>query len=262
MKKTLALLLALMLLVTSAAFVSCQKQETPAQRLQRALDATQASDAIDATIEMTMEMSASGVYVEIPMSMDVKTKGVHSKTPVSSVVMQMEMFGMTLEIPMYMEGEWVYTSMMGESYKTKIDEADTDYTALAQSFTNDLPASLLEGQTMTKNGDGSETVTIAVPSDTFTELFSEAMGLAGDTAGLDGEVGDVAVKDATVTITIKDGLVRQYDMAYVMEMSAGGIATQMNVSTNCTYHAFGDDVTVTPPEGYLDYPEMDESLLG
>ena len=263
MRKTVSLLLVLLLVASALLFASCRKQQPlmPAEKLQRAIDATQACDALDMTTDMTIGVSVTGISMEIPMHMDVKVKGAQSDSPVASVDMSMEMLGMTMDIPMYIEGEWVYTTMLGESYKAKATSDDTDYTQMAQSFVNDLPAELLEGKEMTVNADGSESVTVDVPPESFAQLFTGALQLAGDTAGTSDDAGSATVKEATVTYTLKDGLIRKCDMAFSMTVVEDGVQLEMSVQASCTYNAFGDDVVITPPEGYLDYPEIDADLL-
>ena len=257
MKKLLSVLLAACLLLCSLMFVGC-RGKTAAEKLSEAMAATQAFDSYGASVDMLMDMSMLGVSMEIPMMMDIKIKDAKSENPVMQAVITMEMLGMELEVPMYMENEWVYMSVMGQNYRMKAEEAeDADYAESVANIVRDLPSELLEGKEMVQNEDGTETVTVEIPGDIFTELYAELLKSVNESSA-EGDLSTVTVSDAVVSITIKDGLLSVYDIEFVIEMSVEGVTAEVVTKATCTYNSFGEDVVITPPEGYLDYPELSE----
>lgn len=267
MKKFLAVLLVLCLSLSVLTLVSCEKEKTTAEKVSEAIEAVQAYDAYAATYDMNMKMDMMGMSLDVPMTMDLKIRDAHSESPVASIDMTMEMFGVELEMPMYMEGDWVYSSVMGMNYKTRVEDSEESaYANAVEDMVKDLPEELFEGLEMTLNEDGSETVELSIPQDQFNELFEATLDSVSDTAG-EG-YSDVSVSDTKVSITIKDGLVSVYDISYKMSMKTEGLSegelidVEADAHVILTFTAFGDEVVITPPEGYLDYEEMSADAIG
>ena len=56
-------------------------------------------------------------------------------------------------------------------------------------------------------------------------------------------------------ITVKGGDISEFIMSFDMEMSVMGIEASAACKMDFDYVAFDKDVKITPPEGYLDFPE-------
>ena len=255
MKKLFSVLLAICMLLSMLALVSCKKQ-TLSERVNEAISATYSTDSYAANYEMKISMETMGMTLDIPTTMDMKVKNATSASPIASIDLTMEMFGSELEMAIYMEDGWVYASAFGASYKARVTENEdlAEYTQTADNILKVLPANYFEGVEATKNPDGSETVVICMPGDAFSEIFSDTV--AGAAASAADSIEDVEVSNTRLEITIKDGMVSVYSMAFDMSMKSGGIDVVATVSADMTFTAFGDAVVITPPEGYLDYPEQ------
>ena len=263
MKKLLSVLLALCLVASVLALVSCKKEKTTAEKLTEAVQATQAYDAYAALYDMKISMDMDGVSMDIPMTMDMKIKGATTDSPIASMNVKMEMLGMELEMPMYMEGEWIYASVMGMNYKMRADENETEaaYAESVSDMLQILPEDVLEGVEMTLGEDGSETVSVPLSDEKFMELFGDVASSAANSAS--GADSDVSLADATVSITVKDGLVSVYGISFTMNMQMDigeGQPTDVaaGVTATVTFTEFGDTVVITPPEGYENYQELDQ----
>ena len=143
---------------------------------------------------MKMSVSADGVSTDVPMTYDIKASGIKSGSPVYSAEMKMSMAGMTLTIPMYSDGKYVYMEMFGQKIKSSADDSDVDM----KSFT-DLVAKIqseesFAGVTVTENEDGSKSMEIALKSADFNEAYGDLLdallGSLGDELNGAGHYGN------------------------------------------------------------------------
>ena len=267
MKKLLSVLLILCLMLSALALVACndEQPETPdapvvkttAEKFNEAIRATYAQDSYAATYDMSISMEMMGMTVDVPTTMELKVKNAASDNPVASIDMTMEMFGMGIDVPMYMENGWLYTYAMGETYKMRVTE-EVDYTQSVNDMLQELPENYLNDAQLTVNPDGSETIVLVMPGSEFADIFAntiaDAAASAADTFdGLD-------ISNTGVEITIKGGVISVYSMRFDMKMEVEGVETTVSTTCDMTFTAFGDDVVVTPPEGYLDFPEESDSI--
>lgn len=172
MKRIIALALTLAMAFSLVfAFSSCGKQEekekTAYEVYTEALKKNNELDSYALALDMKMSVSADGVSTDVPMTYDIKASGIKSGSPVYSAEMKMSMAGMTLTIPMYSDGKYVYMEMFGQKIKSSADDSDADM----KSFTN-LVAKIqseesFAGVTVTENEDGSKSMEIALKSADF-----------------------------------------------------------------------------------------------
>ena len=262
MKRIISLVLVLCMLFMCGILVSCETQST-FQVISTALDNTQALDYMDATMEMEINMESQGTTMSIPMTADIKANNLKSDNPVMSTEISMSMLGMTVDMKMYQEGEWAYYDALGMKYKTKITEetSEYDYTDDVDSMVQDLPEELFENIELVKGEDGSLTVTVAIPDEQFADIYDDYIDSLNSTTGY--EDGDITVTDAKVSITVKDEYLSVYDMSFNMNIDIAGVSSAAEVTAKVTYNNLGEKVTVTPPDGYKDYEEMDPNdMLG
>lgn len=256
MKRIISLVLALCVVCMCGVLVSCETESTFSV-ISTALDNTQALDYMDATMEMEINMESQGTTMSIPMTADIKANNLKSDNPVMSTEISMSMLGMTVDMKMYQEGEWAYYDALGMKYKTKITEetSEYDYSDDVDSMVQDLPEELLENIELVKSEDGSVTVTVAVPDEQFADIYDDYIDSLNSTTGY--EDGDITITNAKVSITVKDEYLAVYDMSFNMNIDIEGVSSTADVTTKVTYNNPGEKVTVTPPEGYKDYKEMD-----
>ena len=87
------------------------------------------------------------------------------------------------------------------------------------------------------------------------------------TAAEGSPVSDLVISDAEVEVIIDaEGYVSLYALTFEFEMTVGegdeAVDCEVEVEMKVTYKNPGQPVTVTPPEGYQDYPEVDADEVG
>ena len=67
---------------------------------------------------------------------------------------------------------------------------------------------------------------------------------------------NVQIKDAEVSITVKDGYIQSYSIDYDVVVEASGVTMRYGASASVTYNNPGKTVTITPPAGYQSFPSL------
>ena len=253
MKKFLSVILALAL-VMSVMLVSCKK-ETAESLVNGAMEKTNAHDAVEAEMNMELVMSVMGMEMEMPIDMKIQAKDTKSEKPTTYTSMTMSFMGEDVSSEAYVEGDWVYSLTEGEGSKMSREEAEEDIGASAYSdILTEFPSEVFEGVEIVKNEDGTKTVEFTLTKEQLGEFYSELVDSFTETAGGD-ESTEVDISDAKVKITVKSGEIFEFVMSFDMIMSVMGIEATAECTIDCDYVKFDDDVVITPPEGYLDFPE-------
>lgn len=275
MKKLFALLLCLVMSVMLLA--SCGgESKSPEALCETAFENTADLDAyeLDMSISMTVSMDMMGTSVtqSMPMNIKLSAKDLKSETPKISMDISMEMEGEEFSATAYIEGDWMYMTSDGESYKVPTSAMDelggmTDYSKQFEDLLVDLPEVIYEGVSATKNGDGSKTVALSLSAEQFEAIYAELATSLGESMsmGMLGEGTDITFKPATLSVTVKDDLVSKYDMDFsfdiAMDMDGDSTTTEDAVSMTMSVSYDIDvkktsGVTVTPPEGYESFEEI------
>lgn len=268
-RRLLSLLLAMMVLCTGVLFTACVKEGAPDETespsvsdvINGALEKTQNLDSIAAEMKMEMNMAMEGMTMSVPMTAKIKAKDIRGESPVISAVISMEMFGESIDIEMYQEGQWAYIAMDDMKYKASVEDmgAEYDYADDVTDMLQKIPEELLADAELVKAEDGSQTVTISFPEEKFAEIYNDFIeGVNSDT---ETDVEDMKMSDTVVKITVNNGYVTVYDIAFTMEMAVEEATSQIEVKATLTYGNPGEAVTVTPLEGYQDFEEMDDSIF-
>ena len=268
MKKIFALILAL--IMCFGVFVACgdeeesiggggKKNPTAAddyKEFEKAMEKTQALESLSAKMDMDITVSAEGITMEVPMDMTIKIKDAKSEKPTTYVDLKMTMMGMEVAMEMYQEDEWCYYVSDGEKYKISLEEAQAgdgaDFTHNLDGLMQELSEDIMKKASIESNGDGSKTLTVKLSEEDFAEYFGEYMEGLG--YGVDG----ATIEEASVSMTAKDGYLTVYEMNMEMEIIAEGITTKGVAKISATYDDPGEEVEITPPEGYKDFPELTE----
>ena len=251
MKKFLSVILALSL-VMSVMLVSCKK-ETAESLVNGAMEKTNAHDAFEAEMKMELVMSVMGMEMEMPIDMKIQAKDAKSEKPTTYTYMTMSFMGENLTSEAYLEGDWVYSVEEGEGSKMSREEAEEDVGVSADDILTEFPSEVFEGVEIVKNEDGTKTVEFTLTKEQLADLYKELVDSVTETAG--GEDTEVDLSDAKIKITVKSGEIYEYVMSFDMVMSVMGIEATAECTIDCDYVKFDDDVVITPPEGYLDFPE-------
>lgn len=269
MKRIIALALTLAMAFSLVfTFSSCGKQEekekTAYEVYTEALKKNNELDSYALALDMKMSVSADGVSTDVPMTYDIKASGIKSGSPVYSAEMKMSMAGMTLTIPMYSDGKYVYMEMFGQKIKSSADDSDVDM----KSFT-DLVAKIqseesFAGVTVTENEDGSKSMEIALKSADFNEAYGDLLDALLGSLGeeLNGVGVSMTANDAKLTVTInKSGYIEKVGLKSDVKvtMTIEGENSEMNVSLDISgeYKNIGETVVVTPPADLDSYKEKE-----
>lgn len=274
-KRIFALLLALTVLCTGAMLTACgggggntpettmqtEPKKSVSEIINAALEKTGNLDTMSAVLEMEMKMAAEGMTMEIPITAKIKAKDMKGDNAVASIVFNMSMFGQNIEMEMYQEGQWAYVVMGDMKYKAnaKDMEGEFDYADSANEMLKAIPEDLLKNVELVAAADGSQTATVTFPAEKFAEIYKDLIESVGSETG--SELGGMKITDAVVKITVANDYVSVCDIAFKMEMTVEGISSTTEAKTTVTFENPGQDVTITPPEGYQDFEEMGDLLL-
>lgn len=258
MKKKL-IALALTLLLVCTLFTACG--ESAFSIISSAVEKTENLDSMAVQMKLEMNMAMEGMTLSIPLTANIKAKDIKSDAPVTFAEVSMTMLGQSVDVEMYQEGDWAYMVMGDMKYKANVADADSeyDYTDEVNAMLQAIPEDLLENVEMVKGDDGSASATISIPDEVFAEIYSDFIDSVGESAGMEGT--EITISDAVVRITVANGYVSVYDMEYTMEMTVSGVSATTEVKASATYDNPGEEVTITPPEGYADFEELDMTGL-
>lgn len=253
MKRTVSLILILCL--AAALFAGCETV-TAAVEIAQALDKTRALDSIDAEIVTTLTMSAEGKSETMSSTVNMQADGLKSDSPKLSVKSEAAGQGYTSTTHIYLEDQWAYYAMDGFKYKMKLEDAgdETDYTETVTELMQDIPAELLENVKLEKQSDGSRTVTITMTDEQISEIYENT--LEGITGTLGNDLDDLIISNGKVTVAVKGGYVTKYALQYHVSVEALGVKAEADAEVSVTLKNPGSKVTVTPPEGYQDFPDL------
>ena len=123
------------------------------------------------------------------------------------------------------------------------------------SLVADLPSEAYEGVGIIKNKDGSKTVEFSLSSEQLGEMYTVMAERFTDIMGLE-ESYDIKVTDTVARITVAKGEISKLELSYNTYATIDGTEVSMRSNMESNVISFSDDITVTMPEGYLDFPEV------
>lgn len=263
-KRLISLLLALTVLCTGILFTGCQggllKEKSTYEIINDALKKTQDLESMAAEMKMELGMDVGGMTMSIPATINIKAKDMKSDSPILSMLISMSLLGQSIDMELYTEDQWAYMVMGDMKYKTKAEDmqSEFEYAENMDDMLQQIPEELLKDVELVKAEDGSQSVTIAYPAEMFAQNYEELIGSLNSVTEIN--VDELNISDAAVKLTIADGYVTMYDVAFKMEMTVEGVSTTTDAKVTITYENPGQEVTVTPPEGYQDFEETDGAL--
>ena len=160
------------------------------------------------------------------------------------------MLGSKITMTSYRDKEWVYTVDPDGSYKTKILEEEENQ---MDTILKELPSELFEGIEIVNEEDGSRSVTVAIPDETFNEIYSDLLETVKESFA--AQDATVTISNAVVKINVKGDLVASYDISFDMETSVAGTTGTVEVTATIEFTQY-EGVQVTFPAGYESFPEM------
>lgn len=261
MKRIISAALALVLIAFTVLLTSCESksaQDKVNEAIVKARDADAFEASLSIVVAMHFEDDEDTVY---PDELHVVKKNANSEKPEILHQRTMYFLGMPFAILTYTDsGEWGYVATFDSTYKTP-------YEGVAQSVNTKeidrllfkLPPMVFENAGIIRNEDGSTTYYLDVEKNLFHELYGKLLNTMKDRM----EVEDsrlIRISNARVEITLDDGNLRDYDIFFDMASDGKEYPRNASVTVELDYLAFGDDVVLTPPEGYLDFPLVEDVL--
>ena len=262
MKKITAIILAAVMLLSALSLASCTKEEITAKLIYDKMNANLlALDAFEAKMSIEMDMGVAGqdVTVKTSMDYDIKADGIGTDAPVAYADIKIDMLGQTVRATSYTEGDYIYITSEGEGMKLPKNSelaADYDATTAINAYEIDIPDEMLEASAFTTDEEGNYVLSFAIGGDRrdiLDDLIKNIMsGMDASLSDYELEIGDVKY----VLVADKDFAPKSMKMDITMNVTAQGMEMSIDCSASCEYLAFGDSVTVTPPEGYQDFEEL------
>lgn len=255
-KKIVSMLLIVCLLVVGASLTSCQSANT---LLTKAFEKTDALTEYAAEMKMEMSMEIAGEKIDVPVVIDMKVKDAKSENPVLWAEYSATTAGQETTMEMYKEGEWIYlaSEALGGGFKISAEESEGEYDFAkdVDEIVAEIPEELLEDAEVVKNDDGSKSVSVVIPKEKFSEIYGDLLKTVTEMNGGD-EDAKASASDITVKVTVDDGYISSYDISFKLSMTLFGQTVESDVTASVTFKNLGEEVTITPPEGYADFKEM------
>ena len=257
MKKLTTILVALLLVATCAfSLASCQALDT-VEVINGAIEKTANLTEYEAKMNMNVEMTMTGMTMSVPVTVDLKVKDADKENPTVWLKMATEVLGQKMDVEAYIEGDYAYVVTDGEGYKMNaVDiEDEYDYEDDLKEIIKKLPADLIKDIELNKSEDGSYKVTLNLTEETFKALYNEMIEEMNELA-LSEVDGEAAIGNGSVSVTVKDGYVTNYDLSYQMSMEVYSITADATVTASVEFVNPGKTVTITPPECYESFEEL------
>ena len=265
MKRFLAILMAMVLLCGTCLLTACgvsvgkddDKKDEPVDLytvVKEATEKTLAATSYEAKSVCVLDTEMFGTKMNTTSDFVFTCNGKEVGVDGKSVV---EMMGSKTETPIkfYYDGEYLYMTMLGEGYKMAATEEEfMSQAGHSDAYIAVLPEALFEGVT----GDASN-VELTVDDATMKNLYSKAIGeVIGEEMD---DLSNITIKDGKITLSVKDGYLATFNVAYTCEIAMGEEDTVTYACSQATTFTKYGDVTVTPMEGYEDFEEMDDDFL-
>lgn len=221
---------------------------------------------------MGMDVSASinidmmGMSFSIPMEISTRSQIVDGKTLTRTVTkMNADIMGQTMnensDVFTDGNGDYEYYTDSDGNYKVNIEEnKDEDNQGSAMEDLQD--PEILKNAKIKKSGENT-VITVELTNELLNSLLSS--DLAGDMSDMTGE--SVSFDDSELVIVVSSS---GYIVSAEMKMSASQKINEptlgmeydmsMSVKMDITFLDPNEEITVDIPDGYLDYPLLDESI--
>ena len=265
MKRFLAILMTVALLCGACLLTACggnggkddDKKDEPVDLytvVKEAAEKTLAATNYEAQMVYVVDTDMFGMQTKTTAEMTVLCNGKEVGIDGKSII---ELADSKTETPckFYYDGAYLYLTILGEGYKMAATEEEfADEVGLTDGFITVLPEALFEGITGT-----ADHIELTVDDATLKSLYGEAIA---EEIGVEAEdLSDIAIKDGKITLSVKDGYLAAFNVAYTCEITMGEEDTVTYVCSQTTTFTKYGDVTVTPMEGYEDFEEMDDDFL-
>lgn len=246
MKKTLAILVVICIIITitlTSCAGSLKKDLEEASAKMRTVDKYCITTVLKTSIKYGGE-----VY---PTTMTYKNKIIDATTDKikGESTVEIEENGEKAVGYLYTDGEWNYVIMGEEKYKVRPE--DSEDTPISK-----IPSGLLNRAEVTDK-DGSRTVKINIDGKQFKELYPSMVEYLLDGYGFKTLFEDAVIYRAYMTIVIDaHGYISDIEVGFNARVTYDYYTYELTYFDKETYSDLNGDITVTFPEGYLDFEEF------
>lgn len=265
MKKIVAVLLSVAMLF---ALSSCAKKDDGGDKAElsknyaAATQKTSELTAMDADVNMKMNMEAAGEKMDMSMKMKVQATPKGENDGDMAMKISMDAQGQSVEMGMYYTEGYMYMDILGQKMKAKVDMDDAEEQMGNQTGEYlDLNPEEFLTLSMKKTGDDvvytfkGDPKKLTNLTDTMMQNIKQQLASSG--------MSDVKfdIKDISGTTTVnKDGYVTKQDITLGCEMNVQGQTAKLAIVMDMIYNNPGQAVTVEFPS-FEGYTEVDASDL-
>ena len=260
MKRILGVVLAAIILCFAFFATSCG--EIPADELVNgALEKTRVLGTYEAEIVFDISVAAQGVKLEIPVNLNIEAKNADTESAVTLTTITAEALGSALYMEMYTENGWIYTVSPYGNSKNFMGVTGLDGDDSVDSMLANIPDELADKCIAEKIQGGRTAVRLTIPPEMFEKMYGDAIG--GEL--LSGFFGSILGENALSTENIEEvellyvvgnnGYIIKAETIIKLNSYMWGMESEFNINISTNFIKYGGDIKITPPQGYLEFPD-------
>lgn len=259
MKKLLAFFLAAVMLSGIVSLTGCKESATKPNELctqvNESMQKTQDLKSYSAVIKQSIKQDLMGISSESKAEFQLKASMNNPQKPVISMDGIITLAGQQMPMVYYYDGSWMYCAVSGEGYKMQASmEQFQENTSGIEQFITELPNELFDGVTATIE-NGVTKVELTADSEAFKAMYNDMMkDLFTDVLGDD--TSKIVVDDVKMIITMANDYLKSYDISFKCNYTIGNDSISFEVVQSLVFESINEEITITPPEGYENFPEM------
>lgn len=252
------------------AFAGCKEKPLSAQDvLANAKEKTGEFEAywleLDFEILLKAEQGAGNEMKQtIKLGGEIKADGIKGDNPTIWLDLEMNSAGRNSKLECYVEDKISYVQIDGEKHQAPIEEdalgddfndvfEDEDFKKFLKLFED-----AFEDATAEKDKNGNVVVKMKISGNDVKDLIEEESGEDFDEligSGVDLDFGSINVE---MTFD-KNGYYKELAVDFKMDMGQEGTTAEINVELSVEIKGVGEEVEITPPAGYKNYPSRSEN---
>ncbi|MBR7100980.1 MAG: hypothetical protein IKC74_01705 [Clostridia bacterium] len=275
MKKLFSILLVLLMLCSVVIMSACSdpddnddntddpsnSQSQNAQKLiEDSIKKINDLDSYYAIMTQDIHLSMQGVSMDMPVTVSIKVQDATTANPKMYAIQDMQMLGQNITTELYIDGDYIYLDSNGYQAKISKNEiGDTDqlsYDKTLEELLLVLPDDVMNDIIVKINESGNRYVEVDFDSAKFLEFYES--NIEDISSSINASIDDLQISDSKVKIVLdKSGYVKEYVLTYKMSISTQGQTANADVNLKIEFIDPGKSVTVTPMEGYQNFPLID-----
>ena len=217
-------------------------------------------DSYYAIMTQDIHLSMQGVSMDMPVTVSIKVQDATTANPKMYAIQDMQMLGQNITTELYIDGDYIYLDSNGYQAKISKDEiGDTDqlsYDKTLEELLLVLPDDVMNDIIVKINESGNRYVEVDFDSAKFLEFYES--NIEDISSSINASIDDLQISDSKVKIVLdKSGYVKEYVLTYKMSISTQGQTANADVNLKIEFIDPGKSVTVTPMEGYQNFPLID-----